>query len=161
MSTNKTPRSDNFTIHFFQVYWDKIKHDITIGLTHLFLGRSLMREVNHTFIMLVSKVEGAERMEEFRPISYMNTIHKIHAKLIVGRLAEVVPDLLSRIQVAFTARWLIGEHYKRAKEMVHYFGHKSTLRCFCMFVDLRKTCDTIYWLAIKATLTILGFSVDF
>lgn len=43
----------------------------------------MVRELNHTFVMLVLKVKGAKALEVFRPIFYINTMYKIHLKLLV------------------------------------------------------------------------------
>lgn len=92
---DKAPWPDGYTIKFFQVYWEMVKHDVTTTLAHLFLGCNMGREVNHMFITLVHKIARAERMEDFWPISYVNSLYKIPTKLIVDRLSMVVTDLLS------------------------------------------------------------------
>lgn len=76
--------------------------DITTMLTHLFLGRHMVCELNHTFKTLVPKIPVAKRMDEFRPISVFNTLYKIHANLIADRMAIVILDLISKSQTAFT-----------------------------------------------------------
>lgn len=99
-----------------------MKKDIVEGLTHLFLERSIMRELNHTVITLVLKVVGADRMADVRPISCMNSLCKIYAKIPVDRMGEVVPQLLSKNEATFMPRRLIGEHFTLTREMVQGFN---------------------------------------
>lgn len=87
LSLDKAPRPDGFIVRIFQVSWEVIKKDRTTAMTHLYLGRSMVRELNHTFITLVPKIQEVERMENFRPIFYVNTLYKIHTKLLADRLA--------------------------------------------------------------------------
>lgn len=79
-NAKKAPGPGSFSICLFQVCWDILKDDIVVGLTHLFLGRSMLREINHTFITLVPKVVGAKSMSKFMSISYVNSLYKIQAK---------------------------------------------------------------------------------
>lgn len=88
LEADKAPEPDGFTIKIFQKFWNLVKDDLLDGL-------------NHTFITLVPKVAGADSMEQFRPISCVNSLYKIHAKILADRLAEVVPDLISGNQAAF------------------------------------------------------------
>lgn len=121
----------------------------------------MVREVNHTFITLVPKLQGTERIEDFCPISCINSLYKIHAKLIVDILGEVVPSLTYGNQATFTSSRFIGEQIKLAREMTNGFNCKSTPCRFCMTIDLCKAFDTISWSVIDNTLIGMGFSDDF
>lgn len=121
----------------------------------------MVRELNHTFITLVSKIAGVPSMDESQSISCVNTLYKIHAKIIGSRMGEVVPNLLLGNQVAFIVGRLIGEKFKLAKEMNDKFGCKSTPRWFCMLIDFCKAFDTLAWSAIDNTLTRMGFLEGF
>lgn len=81
--------------------WEDVKEDVIADLTHLYLGRSMVRAMNHTFITLIPKMEGATRIEEFWPISCGNTIYEIHAKILADRLKHITPYLLLENQAAF------------------------------------------------------------
>lgn len=87
----------------------------------------MVREMNSsTFITLVPKLPGAENLKDFRPISCANTIYKLHAEILVDRLAVVVSDLLSANQGAFTKGRQIADQFHLAREMIHGYGRKST-----------------------------------
>lgn len=103
MLTDKSPDPDGLMTRIFQLCWDTVKSEVTDALAHLFVGRSMVRQLNHTFLTLISKIQGAERMEEFCPISVINTLYKIHAKLIAGKLAVITLDIISNNQATFVA----------------------------------------------------------
>lgn len=120
----------------------------------------MVREVNHTLITLISKMKGAEQMEEFRPISCVGAVYKLHAKLLTGRLSIVSLLLISPAQAVFVEGRQLSNHYKLACEMVNGFGRKATPRCFCLLIDLRKAFDTVDWDCIGESLSTLGFSAS-
>ncbi len=48
----------------------------------------MLRALNSTFLALIPKGEGVDRISQFRPISLCNVIYKIIFKLIVDRLKK-------------------------------------------------------------------------
>lgn len=59
-----------------------MREDLNLDLTHIYIGRNMVREMNHTFITLILKLSGNEYLEHFQPISYVNRLYKIHAKIL-------------------------------------------------------------------------------
>ena len=64
-------------------------------------GRCNMDRLNKAYIILLPKVEGAEQIGDFRPISLSNSIYLIIAKVLANRLRSVLPALISPFQSAF------------------------------------------------------------
>lgn len=82
LNDDKALGPDGFMVMIFKVLWNIIKIDLVSKFIHLYLGRNIVRKMNHTFITLIPKVEGLERLEDFRKISCMNSIYKIHADIM-------------------------------------------------------------------------------
>lgn len=115
-----------------------IKNEILVELISLFMEQNMVRQLNHTFITLICKVERAASVEEFRLISCVIFLHKIHSKLLAYRMQKVTPFLISENQAAFIVGRLISDQGKLAKELIAGFGRKATPKRFCMIVDLKK-----------------------
>jgi hypothetical protein len=75
--------------------------------------------VNQTGICLIHKVPQPEFVNQFRPISLCNTIYKVVSKVIVERLKELVPIIVSLFQTGFVPRRNIHENIVVAQEMTH------------------------------------------
>ena len=58
-------------------------------------GRCHMDRLNRAYIVLLSKVQGAEQIGEFRPISLSNSLYLIFAKVLANRLRGVLASLYS------------------------------------------------------------------
>lgn len=58
-----------------------------------FHSGKILKEVNHTLIALVPKVDNPVTTNDFRPIS-LCTLYKIIAKILANRLKWVLPKLI-------------------------------------------------------------------
>jgi len=97
---NKTPGLDGFGVGFFQEYWDIIKDDLVATIHEFFTHDKLLRQINHTFITLIPKVNQPQTTAQFRPISLCSTIYKIISKILVTRLRPFLADIISPLQSA-------------------------------------------------------------
>jgi hypothetical protein len=86
-------------------------------------GLDLFR-INFACLTLIPKVENADDMRNFRPISLLNCSFKIFSKLLANRLENVCQRLIAREQSAFIRGRYILESVIIAHELVHSV-HKS------------------------------------
>ena len=71
------PRNYGLSPEFFLEYWDDIADAFTTALF----------DWNEGMIYLIPKVEGVvDDIKKWRPITILNTIYKVYAKLLVTRL---------------------------------------------------------------------------
>lgn len=86
---------DGFSGAFYKACWDIISHDVVRMVQSYFLGREFSRAITHTSIVLLPKKPNPETFADYRPISLCNFSSKIVTKVMVVRLASVLPKLLS------------------------------------------------------------------
>jgi hypothetical protein len=95
MPLDKCPGPDGFSARFFVVCWDIIKVDIMATFNSLSrLDNRGFGAVNSALIALLPKRPGAEEVKDFRSISLIHGIAKWVAKVIVNRLAPLLPQLV-------------------------------------------------------------------
>ena len=101
MNGNKAPRLDGFT----SAFWKHCK-EVLLMFKEFHEKARFVRSLNSTFIILVLKKGGAEDIKDFIPISLVNDLYKLIAKvlannLIAKRLKKVMSKLVNTSQNAF------------------------------------------------------------
>lgn len=103
--------------------------------------KNISRYTNHTFIILVPKVDNAVTFNQFRPISLCNYspkkkkslcnyVYKIISKILATRLRKVIDKIISPNQGAFIkGRW-IADYTSVAQELCHKMKKKERKRWF-------------------------------
>ena len=97
----KTQGPDGFGAGFFKHYWDIIKTDFYQCVAEFFKHGKLLKQINHTFITLITKRDNPFKTHHYRPISLCNTVYKTISKIIVNRLRPLLDNLISPLQSAF------------------------------------------------------------
>ena len=82
---------DNIPIFFYRDCWDAVGPEVMATIEDFWAGRCNMDRLNRAYIILIPKVEGAERIGDFRPISLSNSIYLIIAKVLANRLRTIPP----------------------------------------------------------------------
>ena len=55
----------------------------------------MLREITHSFIVLIPKGSNVASMSQYRPINLCNVLYKIISKLLANILKKVLPKLIS------------------------------------------------------------------
>lgn len=114
----KVPRPNGFTLGFFKQHWNQIGADIMHFIHSVFDGQESLQHVYQTFISLIPKKPRAMNLSEFRPIACLNIIYHIFAKLLLSRIAKVLPKLLLPHQTTFMKEQIISDNTMLAKKML-------------------------------------------
>ena len=109
---------EGIPLFFYLECWDKVGAEVMATIEDFKGGRCNMDLLNRAYIVLLPKVEGAEHIRDFRPISLLNSIYLIIAKVLANRLRLVLPALISPFQSAFLPGRQISDSIVIAEELV-------------------------------------------
>nr|GEV58827.1 hypothetical protein [Tanacetum cinerariifolium] len=157
MGNDKSSGPDGFTAAFFKDTWDIIGADVTKAVSEFFTNGRLLKELNHTIIALIPKVNTPARVTDYRPISCCNVLFKCISKIIANRLKDSLKRLVSPNQSAFVSGRCISDNILLTQEIMHnYHLDRGVLRC-AFKVDIQKAYDTVDWDFLRVILIGFGF----
>ena len=124
-----------------------------------FLYREIeSRDMNQTNLVFIPKVEVAETVGQFRPISLCNFCYKIISKILANRMKCVMPKLISEQQRAFVPGRHIQDNIFIVHEAFHYLEREKKRREVATKIDMNKAYDRVEWDFLEALLRQLGFT---
>lgn len=118
MNPSSSPGNDGFTGYFYLACWEIIESDLCSFIIDFFRGAYNPKEINSTTLVLISKVPEARQLGDFRPISLGNFSGKIISKILVLRLAKILPKIVDEEQAGFVQDRQISPHIAIAQELV-------------------------------------------
>ena len=95
MAPLKALGPDGMPLLFYQTYWTDVGMDVTQAMLSGLNSGSVLKSINHTFIMLIPKVHNPENFNSFRPISLCNVIYKTIIKVLANRLKSMLHSIIS------------------------------------------------------------------
>jgi hypothetical protein len=66
------PGPDGLSFLFYQKYWSVVKQELVRMFLDIQEGNLDLFRLNFAILTLIPKIEGAEEMKSFRPISLLN-----------------------------------------------------------------------------------------
>ncbi|KAF7649657.1 hypothetical protein LDENG_00138150 [Lucifuga dentata] len=102
MKSNKTPGPDGFGIEFYKKFSDKLSPLLLNVFNESFeKGYFPPSLTQATISFLLKKDKDRTLPELYRPISLICNEHKILAKILSGRLEDILPLIVSEEQTGF------------------------------------------------------------
>lgn len=101
MNLHKAPEADGMNALFYQRYWQIVNKDVCDFVFDFFRNFKLPKDINHTNIVLISKVKGPQTPKDYRPISLCNVAYKVIAKVLANRLKYILTKVICPNQGAF------------------------------------------------------------
>lgn len=128
MNIDKSPGPDGLNAGFYKFHWDAIKTGVINYVQHFFRTSYLDKDINHTYICLIPKVESPNQVKDFRPISLCNIAYKIVSKILAERLKPWLHQIISPFQTAFITGRLITDNIFITHELLHSLKTKKNFQ---------------------------------
>ena len=74
---DKAPGPDGYSSCFFKNTWECIKTDLISAVQEFFSTGKMLRQLNHSVLVLIPKSSHATKVENFRPIACCNVVYKM------------------------------------------------------------------------------------
>ncbi|MCH80340.1 cysteine-rich receptor-like protein kinase [Trifolium medium] len=152
----KSPGPDGVSFGFIKDFWEVLKGGFMRFLLEFYSHGKLVKGSNCTFIALVPKVFNPQRVAEFRPISLVESMYKVLAKILANRLKTVIGKVVSETQSAFVKGRQILDGILIVNEVVDD-ARKRKKEMFMFKVDFEKAYDSVDWSYLEEVMSKMGF----
>ena len=142
MDANTIPGSDGLPPLFYKQLWGKIGKEVLEAVLAILNSGTIPANLNHTFITFIPKIQSHRKVSDFRPISLINVLYKLIAKVLANRLKLFLPKLIFETQSIFLSKRLIIDNVLIAHETLHYLKEKRTGKMGYMALKLDMSVDT-------------------
>ncbi|XP_057775476.1 uncharacterized protein LOC130994451 [Salvia miltiorrhiza] len=153
----KSPGPDGFNFLFFKTCWEIIKEDLIEVMKEFHSHGKLVKGSNPSFIVLIPKKNTTSELKDFRPISLINCLYKVIAKILALRMKQVIHSIISDCQSAFVEGRFILDGVISLNEIIDEVK-KRKKRLTLFKVDFAKAFDTVDWKFIDLMLEKMNFS---
>lgn len=122
-------------------------------------NKQMLKSMNSTFLVLIPKKEGANNLDQFKPIALCNVVYKIITKLIVERLKPFLGTLISKEQGGFVEGSQILDGVVVAMEAIHSMANSKEKVMFIK-LDMVKAYDRVNWEFLQKIPLAFGFGEE-
>jgi len=93
VKVNKSPGRDGICQEFFKANWESLKQDMLVIMNQMFVDGIITENQKHGVLVCLPKKLGAANLEDYRPLSLLNTDYKLLARIIANRIRPWMPDI--------------------------------------------------------------------
>ena len=113
------PGSDEFTVEFYLHFWSILGEEMIQSFNQTLTHGHLNITKRQGIIRVVPKKRKNKLyLENWRPISLLNTDYKIATKTIASRISKVLPKLIHEDQTRYVKDRNIGQNIRLVKDIM-------------------------------------------
>ena len=161
MKNNKSPGMDGYSPEFFKKFWDQLGWFFLESINESFANGQLTESQTQGMITCIPKSGKARNLlQNWRPISLLNTSYKLISLCITNRLRKVLNRIISPEQKGFLEGRTISDCTRVMFDIIHAC-QTNNIDGLILLVDFQKAFDSLSWDFINETLTTLNFGNNF
>ena len=152
----KSPGIDTIPAEFYQEVREEIESDIFNFVAESMSQEGIADKLNISKIALLPKSEDRLRVQNYRPISLLNTLYKVVAKVYANRMKPLLHNWILPSHTGFVPNRCILDNVFLAFEAIEWtLENKQDLSM--LLLDFEKAYDRVNWTFLRQTMETMGF----
>jgi hypothetical protein len=131
---NKAPGLDGLSVEFYRKFWNSLKKLVTKVFNCNYERGHLTNSQKIGAISLIFKKNDPLSLDNYRPITLLNTDTKILAYTIAQRLKEVLPSIIHLDQKGHVKNRYIGFNIRQIQDVIDH-SEKFNIEGAILFLD--------------------------
>ena len=160
MENNKSPGLDGLSTNFYKHFWPIIGPDLTQIYNYAYDHGQLSLSQRRGVISLLFKKGDWTKLQNWRPITLLNTDYKILTKALSNRLKNTLSSIIHTDQTACIPGRTINDNLRLIQDAIAYANETNTPLAL-ISVDQLKAFDRVSHDFLFKTLDKFGFGPDF
>ena len=160
MKDNKSPGFDGIPSEFYKFFWEYIKGPYLDMINECWNLEKLPISMKTAIISLIHKSSKRDNLNNYRPISLMNTDYKIVAFVFASRMQKVICKIVDPDQCAYIKKRYIGCNIRNLIDIYEYCEAENEEGAL-LNIDYAKAFDSVEHDFIFSTLKMFGFGETF
>ena len=160
MPNNKAPGCDGLTSEFYKFFWPDIKTLLIGSLNEGYYTGELSESQKQSILTLIFKKGNRKLLDNWRPISLLNTDYKIIARVLSQRLQKVIYKIVSTDQTGYIKGRSASDNLRLVQDVIDFcniFEEKGLI----LFLDFKQAFDCINHEFLFETLKMFNFKDSF
>ena len=160
MKVNKSPGVDGLGVEFYKEFWPEVQDLVLQSLNAAFSKGQLSYTQRKGIISLLFKGGDKEELDNWRPLTLLNTDYKILAMVLTKRIQKVLYKIINEDQVGYLKGRSGTSIARLIQDVIDYYSRKC-IDGIIIFADFRKAFDNLEWNFIDKCLQLYGFKESF
>jgi len=119
MAKGKSPGLDGLLVEFYLVFWERLGQELVDSLNHAFECRELTISEGRGIITLIPKKNKDKMLlDNWRPISLLNTDYKIATRAIASRVLKILPGIIHSDQTGYVKKRFIRQNIRLISDFI-------------------------------------------
>ena len=160
MSNNKSPGCDGLGIEFYKCFWSDVQDLVVESLNEAYTQGELSESQKQGVLTLLYKKGDKRNLDNWRPISLLNTDYKIIARVMSHRLQKVLHKIIASDQTGYIKGRSASDNLRLVQDIIDYC-HIFKKRGIFIFLDFKKAFDCVSHKFLRGCLKRFKFKESF
>jgi len=114
------------------------------AIKSFFHDDKLLKQINHTLITLIPKIDNPTSATHFRPISLCNSLYKIIVKILFNRFRPILENIIDPVQSEFVPKRSVHDNILLTHEIMNKFSKmKGKKSWVALRLDMEKAYERV------------------